>query len=265
MVNCLKRHSIWAYICLNYLILMKKWLLVLLILYASFAGFSQDFSNKGKDFWVAYTGHIDGTASRMALYITADQDATVTVEVNGVSTAPVLALANKVTTIQLTTSTTPSNTLAYNSQTEGVGIKKGIHIISDRAVAVYAHILNAARSGSTLVIPTTVLGREYYAASYQTLSAGSGKYSEFAVLATEDSTTVEIIPTRSDIGSKRVANVSYQVKLNKGDVYQYQSFNDLSGSYIKSVASATAPCKPIAVFSGSSWTAMGCSNISFCI
>ena len=241
---------------------MKKWLLVLLILYASFAGFSQDFSNKGKDFWVAYTGHIDGTASRMALYITADQDATVTVEVNGVSTAPVLALANKVTTIQLTTSTTPSNTLAYNSQTEGVGIKKGIHIISDRAVAVYAHILNAARSGSTLVIPTTVLGREYYAASYQTLSAGSGKYSEFAVLATEDSTTVEIIPTRSDIGSKRVANVSYQVKLNKGDVYQYQSFNDLSGSYIKSVASATAPCKPIAVFSGSSWTAMGCSNAS---
>lgn len=239
---------------------MKKRSLLLFILFASFAGFSQDFSNKGKDFWVAYTGHIDGTNSRMALYITSDQDATVTVEVNGVSSGPVVALANKVTTIQVTNSTTPSNTLAYNSQSEGVGLKRGIHITSDRAVAVYAHILNAARSGSTLVIPTAVLGREYYAASYQTLNPGSGKYSEFAVLATEDSTTVEIIPTKADIGSKRVANVSFQVKLNKGDVYQYQSANDISGSYIKSVASSTAPCKPIAVFSGSSWTAMGCSS-----
>ena len=242
--------------------LMIKWLLVLLILCASFIGFSQDYSNRGKDFWVAYTGHIDGTSSRMALYITSDQDAIVTVEVNGVSSTPVTALANKVTTIQLTSSSTPSNTLAYNSQSEGVGLKKGIHITSNHAVAVYAHVLNAARSGSTLVIPTAVLGREYYAASYQTLSPGSNKYSEFAVLATEDNTTVEIIPTKADVGNKRVANISYQVTLNKGDVYQYQSANDLSGSYIKSVASATTPCKPIAVFSGSSWTAMGCSNAS---
>jgi hypothetical protein len=65
---------------------MKKWFLVLLILCASLTSISQDFSNKGKDFWVAYTGHIDATSSRMALYITSDQDAIVTVEVNGVAT-----------------------------------------------------------------------------------------------------------------------------------------------------------------------------------
>ncbi len=239
---------------------MIKCLLVLLLLCASFDGFSQDYSNKGKDFWVAYTGHLDGTSSRMALYITTDQDAIVTVEVNGVSTSPVTALANQVTTIQLTSSSTPSNTLAYNSQSEGVGLKRGIHITSNHAVAVYAHILNAARSGSTLVIPTAVLGREYYAASYQSVGSGSGNYSEFAVLATEDSTMVDIVPTQADLSNKRVANVSFQVKLNKGDVYQYQSVNDLSGSYIKSVASSTVPCKPIAVFSGSTRTFMGCTN-----
>ena len=241
---------------------MKKWFLVLLILCASLTSISQDFSNKGKDFWVAYTGHIDGTSSRMALYITSDQDAIVTVEVNGVASSPVTAYANKVTTIQITGSTTPSNLLAYNAQSEGIGTKKGIHVTSTQNVAVYAHILNAARSGSTLVIPTAVLGREYYAASYQSVGSGAGNYSEFAVVATEDSTTVDIVPTQPDISNKRAANVSFQVKLNKGDVYQYQSSNDLSGSYIKSVASSTVSCKPIAVFSGSTRTFMGCSNAS---
>ena len=241
---------------------MKKWFLVLLILCASLTSISQDFSNKGKDFWVAYTGHIDATSSRMALYITSDQDAIVTVEVNGVASAPVTAYANKVTTIQITSTTTPSNLLAYNAQSEGIGTKKGIHITSTHNVAVYAHILNAARSGSTLVIPTAVLGREYYAASYQTVGSGAGNYSEFAVVATEDSTTVDIVPTQPDISNKRAANVAFQVKLNKGDVYQYQSINDLSGSYIKSVASSTVSCKPIAVFSGSTRTFMGCPNAS---
>ena len=47
--------------------------------------YGQDFSNKGKTSWVIYTGHIDGTGSRMALYITSDQNATGTVSVAGSS------------------------------------------------------------------------------------------------------------------------------------------------------------------------------------
>src|SRR4030095_11214597 len=52
------------------------------------------------------------------------------------------------------------------------------------------------------------------------------------------------------------------VTLNKGDVFQYQSANDadVSGTYIKSIATPTSPCKPIAVFAGSTWTAMGCAS-----
>ena len=58
---------------------------------------AQDYSNKGKDFWVIYTGHIDATTSRMALYITSDQNATGTLSVGG-STINFTVTANQVTT-----------------------------------------------------------------------------------------------------------------------------------------------------------------------
>src|SRR5687768_14219778 len=101
---------------------MNRVVLIFLLIHSVFISFSQDFSNKGKDFWVAYEGHIDGTSSRMALYITSDVDASGTMEVNGVFKSFTVT-ANQVTTVQLTTSTIPSNTSAYNSQIEGIGIK----------------------------------------------------------------------------------------------------------------------------------------------
>src|SRR5687768_11537503 len=220
---------------------------------------AQDLSNKGKDFWVAYAGHIDGTTSRMALYITSDQNATGLVDING-STIPFTVSANQVTTVQLTNSSTPSNSLAYNGQVEGIGAKKGIHITADKPVAVYAHILNAARSGSTLVLPTNVLGKEYYVASYKSTTTGSTRRSQFNVVATMDNTMVQITPTQSDGNGMHQANVPFTITLSKGDVYQYQSDEDLTGSYIKSIGSTGTSCQPIAVFSGSTFASMGCSS-----
>jgi len=234
------------------------------LLYTS-AVMSQDFSNKGKDFWVIYTGHIDGTTSRMALYITSDQNATGTVSVAG-NNIPFTVTANQVTTVRLTNSSTPSNAVAYNGQTTGIGSNKGIHIVTDQPVVVYSHILNSARSGSTLVLPTNVLGREYYVSTYKSVAGGGGniRRSEFAIVASQDNTTVEITPVVPDANNSYAANTAFQVTLNTGDVFQYQSANDqdLTGTYIKSIATATAPCKPIAVFAGSTWTALGCTNAS---
>ncbi|MFI5133601.1 MAG: PKD domain-containing protein, partial [Chitinophagales bacterium] len=245
---------------------MRKFLLQLILplnLLAAISSHAQDFSNKGKDFWVIYTGHIDGTTSRMALYITSDQNATGTVSVAG-NVINFTVTANQVTTVRLTNATVPSNAVAYNGQTVGIGTNKGIHIVSDHPVVVYSHILNSARSGSTLVLPTNVLGREYYVASYGSVAGNGGSIqrSEFAVVAAQDSTTVEITPVAPDANNTYAANSPFQVLLNKGDVFQYQTANqgDLTGTYIKSIATATSPCKPIAVFAGSTWTAMGCPN-----
>ncbi|MDB5252489.1 MAG: hypothetical protein JWP27_1658 [Flaviaesturariibacter sp.] len=222
---------------------------------------AQDLSNKGKDFWVVYAGHFDGTTSRMALYITSDQAASGTVSVNG-STIPFTVTANAVTTVQLTSSSTPSNSVAYNAQTEGIGSNKGIHIVSDKAVAVYAHILNAARSGSTLVLPTNVLGKEYYVSSYKSVVTGTTRRSQFDVIATVDNTTIQVTPTAADATGLHPANTPYQVTMSKGDVYQFQSDGDLTGTSIRSIGTASASCQPIAVFSGSTFTAMGCTGAS---
>lgn len=220
---------------------------------------AQDLSNRGKDFWVAYSGHLDGLTSRMALYITADQNASGTVEINGTA-IPFSVAANQVATVQLTNSSSPANSIAYNAQVEGIGAKKGIHITADKPVAVYAHILNAARSGSTLVLPTNVLGKEYYVASYKSSTTGPTRRSQFNVVATTDNTTVQINPTQADATGAHPAGVPFLITLSKGDVYQYQSDEDLTGTAIKSISSSSGSCEPIAVFSGSTFTSMGCVN-----
>lgn len=252
-----------------------KLFLILLFTLSSILVYAQDLSNRGTDFWVVYSGHIDGLTSRMALYITSNVNTSGTVSVNGQSTSFTVT-ANQVTVVQLTSNTTPSNADAYLAinnigQLEVIGKNKGIHIQSNNPVVVYSHILNSARSGSTLVLPTKVLGREYVVASYKSTgnivpTTGNGaeqqKNSEFEIIATEDNTKVEITPTNADYLNHHKANVTFDTILNKGDVYQYQSFEDLTGTKIKSVATSTITCKKIAVYSGSTWTAMGCSNAS---
>ena len=100
--------------------------------------FSQDFSNRGTDFWVVYSGHIDALNSRMALYITSNVNTSGTVSVNGKST-DFTVIANQVTVVQLSKTSTLTNADAYLtdnnvSQLEVIGINKGIHIKSQNPV-----------------------------------------------------------------------------------------------------------------------------------
>jgi len=54
------------------------------------AAFSQDFSNKGKDFWIAYANHVRmytmqaGQQDQMSLYITSDVNTSGVVEIPGI-------------------------------------------------------------------------------------------------------------------------------------------------------------------------------------
>ena len=247
--------------------------LIFLFTTKSILVFSQDFSNRGTDFWVVYSGHFDALTSRMALYITSSVNTSGTVSVNGKST-DFTVVANQVTVVQLSTTSALSNSDAYLtsnniSQLEVIGINKGIHIKSQNPVVVYSHILNSARSGSSLVLPTKVLGREYVVATYKStgnivpITGGSAEQqhnTQFEIIATEDGTNVEITPTNSDYNNRHLANVTFDTLLNKGDVYQFQSFEDLTGTKIRSVATSTLTCKKIAVYAGSTWTAMGCST-----
>ncbi len=139
-------------------------------------------------------------------------------------------------------------------------VSKGIHLVSDLPVSVYALNYENLSSDAALIFPTQTLGTDYYAMcytprptnySYQTGVNPIGKNSEFVVLATQDQTAVSITPSvDTDKGDK--AGIGFEIMLNQGEMYQVQSKNfidspdtegDLTGSHI------TAD-KPIAVFSG---------------
>lgn len=242
---------------------MSKWGLTIWILlfFPSINAGAQNTSNKGKEFWIAYTGHIDGTNSKMYLYITSDVNTTAEVKIGGVSIvgSPFDITENTVRAVPID----PAVLSVYIGSSDLIETGKAIQVTSGKPVVVYAHIFRAARSGATLVLPSKVLGREYYTANYiqnklEGINAGPS-LSQFTILAIEDNTIIDITPKAAEVNGSHPAGQTFQKVLQKGEIYQYQSETDLSGSHIISVAGVNGTCKPIAVFSGSSWVGF-CGN-----
>jgi len=214
--------------------------------------FSQDFSNKGKEFWISYSYHVgmfNPPLPVMTLYITSDLNTSYTVEAFGVATIQTgTILAGQVIACVI------PNTYVINN--EGYFSSKAIRVTTDKNSVVYAYITRSAVSGATVCLPTPVLGKEYYSTNYTQLSNETNSYSYFTIIAVEDNTAVEITPTGATKNGW-VGGTTYTINLNKGQIYQVlgavngSSGVDLTGSLIKSVASGSGGCKRIAVFSGS--------------
>ncbi|MGC4103317.1 PKD domain-containing protein [Ferruginibacter sp.] len=241
---------------------MRKILLLFFIVLTVFKGFSQDQSNKGKDFWFAYPAHSSGTVSRLAIYLTSDVNTTGTVSFNG-NSIPFTVAANQTSIVRIGNATIPSNAGCYVASNNVVEKNRAIHIESANPVAAYAHVLNASISGSTLLLPVNVMGKEYVVSTYvpQGSTFGSERC-QFEVVGIEDNTTVEINPVNSDVSGAHTAGIPFQIVINKGDVYQYQSLNELSGTTVKSIASGSNSCQRIVVIGSSTRTAMGCGGAS---
>jgi len=244
----------------------KFYLLCTLVLTTLVCSISaQDFSNKGKNFWVSYPEHINGTGSLMGLYLTSNVTTTGVISVNGTN-INFIVTANTITTIFLGTGGSAPNTYIHmGGIQDGIKTNAAVHITAQLPIVVYAHIINAARSGATLVLPTNVWGKEYFVPSYAN-NGGSGGgmgYGEINIMAALPNTIVEITPSITTRNGTRPAGVPYQITLtNPGDVYQVQfpQNTDLSGTKIKSVASGGGGCQPIAVISATTWTAINCGS-----
>lgn len=250
---------------------MKRYRFVLLCLFVLFlfSAQAQDFSNKGKDFWLGYGFHVNmgagvATAQRdaqdMVLYFTSDKNATVTVEIPSVNYKQTYTvLAN-----QVTTSNTLPKSGTQDARISAAGkFTTGIHVTSDVPIVAYAHIYNASVSGASLLFPTNTLGKDYYSVNYTQSSNATFANSFFFVVATENNTTVEITPSAANVNGLPV-NQPFTVTLNQGEIYNVMgttsgtSGTDLTGSRIRSVSVGSAGgCKKIAVFSGSGKISIG--------
>ena len=190
----------------------------------------------------------------MVLYITSDISTTGNVEIGGSLLQNFTVTANQVTFVDI-----PASAFLKDAGTFANG---GIHITSAKPIAVYAHIYAFNVSGATLLLPVSAMGKEYMSLNYtQTSNAPSGTpaYSSFAVIATEDNTTVAITPT-TNLVDGYLANRTFNIVLNKGEVYQGLAETDLTGTKIQSISNSAGACKKIAVFSGSTRMGIGCVN-----
>lgn len=245
---------------------------------------AQDKSNRGKEFWLGYGFHwifinsdnggtIPANGQDMALYISAEQAAVVTISINGTAWSQTLNIPANTVDQSIVIPKTGANDARL--LTDGLSTK-GIHIVSDVPVAVYAHVYVTQGSGATMLMPVETYGYSYHSINYNqatsnsplptinpTTANGSDWYSWFYVIASEDNTRIEIEPSDTTKNGW-LPGQTYTVNLNKGEIYNvfgkmvpgnnqaWAASKDMTGSKVKSVIGADGNCHPVGVFSGSS-------------
>ncbi|MDX1935834.1 MAG: PKD domain-containing protein [Flavihumibacter sp.] len=230
---------------------------------------AQDRSNRGKEFWLGYgfnykfLNELPLNNQELALYISTETAANVIVSINATGWTQTLNIpANTVDASILIPKSGPNDARVL---TDGFS-DKGIHIVSDVPIAVYAHQYGPLVSGATMLMPVETFGFSYYSINYYQTKSESNPpdwYSWFFVIAAEDNTRVQITPSDSTKNGW-LPGQTYTVNLNKGEMYHVFGkagpFNtgnfdlcskDMTGSKIISVSGADGKCHPVGVFSGS--------------
>jgi len=115
--------------------------------------YPQDFSNKGKDFWIGYANHVRmynpsvAQQEKMSLYITSDVSTTGLVEIPGIGFSQAFSItANQINVIDIPRTARLIDDGVFNL---------GIHVTAVRPVVVYAHIYAQNVSGATVCLPTS--------------------------------------------------------------------------------------------------------------
>ena len=115
------------------------------ILFISFSSSAQDFSNKGKDFWIGYGNHVrifnGNPPEKMQLYITSDVATSGQVTISSVGFSQNFTVTpNQITTIDIRRTAALTNDGLYDH---------GIHVTAAKLVVVYSFVYVSAISGAT--------------------------------------------------------------------------------------------------------------------
>ena len=276
------------------MIMKRKLFFVTMLLVSGLVSSAQRFSNKGRDFWVGYGLHLemenDGDKQQMVIYLGAEaQDANVTIttygerrELDGTYTKVVDSrpyFVPKYSVIQ--SGYMPKQRsldcrlydvpVAYGGRGSDRLFDRSIHIESDVPIVAYGHISDEGSSGATMLMPVESWGYSYMALNIEQKiigSAGPGLdcSSWLFVVANHDDTKVEITPS-VPLRNGAEADKPFTVTMQKGQIYQVVAARinettgyELTGTRVRSVGNSADDAFPIAVFTGSSATAITCNN-----
>ena len=224
--------------------------------------YAQDFSNKGKEFWVVFPPHQPSgptTLAELSLYISSDKNTSGHIVINGDSIPfNIIAFTPQEFILPRNTTYVSGAESATADSLNKIVLNKGIKVIVTEGkpgVVVYAHMYASARSAASIILPTSVLEKKYQVISYTQSQpaaqpvANESRRSQFSVVAVEDNTVIRIQLRKSG----QISGSPYDVQLPKaGTIYSFQDPLDLTGTSIESVSTDGTVCKKIAVFSGSS-------------
>lgn len=225
---------------------MKSSLILLSFLFGSLFGYSQ--TSSGNRFWVAYMENLPLFANDDPVFIisvdaSVETSVTISRPANGWSQT-YTAAANTLTNITL-----PSE--IFYTIGEQVVDDFGILIETDNLVKVSAIHNRAYFSESTAVLPESTIGNEYILSAF--VDASGASPSELVLVATQNNTEVEIIPTATTTIGNSVG-IPFTILLNEGQTYQVKAEQDLTGTAIRSLGG-----EKIAVFGGAQQ-----ANVSIC-
>ena len=210
--------------------------------------FSQVITTEGKEFWLGFMENHYTNEINLEVFISATVPTTGTIEMPYFGWVQDFFVESD-TTIKIEVP------LANGMPTgSGKTENRGVHIITEKKVSVYALNKRIYSADATVVLPVEALGKTYRVISYKGLDPS--RYSQFMVVAIEDSTEIEITPTQLT-SNGHAAGVPYTITLHQGQTYQLQSVFDLTGTLITSKSEISTDCKNFAVFSGNEWTNVG--------
>ncbi|MEO8116494.1 MAG: hypothetical protein ABI653_02525, partial [Bacteroidota bacterium] len=164
---------------------------------------AQDFNNKGLEFWAGYGAHLSmynadgsvnpsGGSQEMVFYFTGNTDATITVEIPSLGWS---RSYNYSRSTILTTDLMPKSG-GNDARIIAEGLShNGIHITSTSEIAAFCHIYDDKSSATTLLTPVNSLGQFYTSLNFTQQSAEKNAAGYCFVVATEDNTQVEIMPS----------------------------------------------------------------------
>ncbi len=238
--------------------LKKTILLLLLLALLTPLSRAQDASTQGKEFWVSFISngfkyHPDVPSSgwvRVQLLVSAKRscEGTITNPNTGWSQSFTVE-ADNIFSIDLE----EEQVYVENSEYEQV-VNKGLQIITTDTVSVYCANIATYSFDASYVLPSHGLADDYIIQTHEQSSGSYDPTSAFVIVATEDNTVIDIIPSVKTLGGQ-AAHEEFTITLNKGQVYQVRSNKDMFGSRDLSGTRVTARnCKRIAVFNGNNLT-----------
>jgi hypothetical protein len=214
-------------------------------------------STEGKEFYAGFMQMLPSGTQNLRLVISSRLGASGTISMpsnaGGFTTLNFTVAANG-------TFQSPNLLATFAAVRNETAENKGFYVKSNNNdISVTAINLSSNRTEASIVLPISALGNntDYIVNTTQQGNARQViSLSEFIVVATKDNTTIEITPSAPTTGNK-LANVPFNVTLQRGQLVQYQTLTDFTGTKIRN---ANGNCSSFAVFAGTNAVGLNCFN-----